>query len=87
MTDEELNKWNLRFCPKCRGHIQISFRQKKESGIETKPWSKYDGLSFAGASTRFCGRREFVMSNIRGRFGVLILISCANAKTQTVSLP
>jgi len=34
MTDEELNKWNLRFCPKCRGHIQISFRRKKEGGIE-----------------------------------------------------
>ena len=34
MTDEQLNRWNLRFCPKCRGHIQISFRQKKEDGIE-----------------------------------------------------
>ena len=34
MTDEELNKWNLRFCPKCRGHIQISFRRNKEGGIE-----------------------------------------------------
>jgi len=34
MTKEELNKWNLRFCPKCRGHIQISFKRKKEGGIE-----------------------------------------------------
>lgn len=34
MTDEELNKWNLRFCPQCRGHIQISFRRKKEGELE-----------------------------------------------------
>jgi len=34
MTDEELDKWNLRFCPKCRGYIQISFRRQKERGIE-----------------------------------------------------
>lgn len=34
MTEEELHRWNLRFCPKCRGHIQISFRRKEEGGIE-----------------------------------------------------
>jgi len=27
-TDDELEKWNLRFCPKCRGHIQISYVKK-----------------------------------------------------------
>lgn len=34
MADEELIKWNLRFCPKCIGCIQISYRRKKEGGIE-----------------------------------------------------
>ena len=24
----------MRFCPKCQGYIQISFRQKKKAGIE-----------------------------------------------------
>lgn len=28
MKDDELEKWNLRFCPKCRGHIQICFVKK-----------------------------------------------------------
>jgi len=34
LTNEELDKWNLRFCPKCKSHIQISFRRQKQSGIE-----------------------------------------------------
>jgi len=31
MNDEQLEKWNLRFCPKCRGHIRIG-RAKNPDG-------------------------------------------------------
>lgn len=35
MTDEQLEKWNLRFCPKCRGHIRIG--RTKSSDGQTVP--------------------------------------------------
>lgn len=53
MTDEELNRWNLRFCPKCRGHIQILFRQKKEDGIEIiKHCQNFDKCDYRSVLTK-----------------------------------
>jgi|GEM_PF-2260290 len=53
MTDEELNKWNLRFCPKCRGHIQISFKRQKEGGIEIiKHCQNLDKCDFRSVLTK-----------------------------------
>jgi len=53
MTDEELNKWDLRFCPKCRGHIQISFTHKKEGGLEIiKHCQNFDKCDFRSILTR-----------------------------------
>jgi hypothetical protein len=52
MTDEELNKWNLRFCPKCSGHIQISFRNIKEGGLEIiKHCQSFDKCDFRSILT------------------------------------
>ena len=52
MTDEELNKWNLRFCPKCRGHNKIAFRRQKEVVIEIiKHCQNFDKCNFRSIIT------------------------------------
>lgn len=52
MIDEELNRWNLRFCPKCRGHIYISFRRQKEGKIEIiRHCQNFDKCDFSSILT------------------------------------
>lgn len=52
MTDEELNRWNLRFCPKCRGHIQISFRQKEGKTEIIKHCHNFDRCDYCTELTK-----------------------------------
>lgn len=53
MTDEELNKWNLKFCPKRSGHIQIYFRNKKACGPEIiKHCQNFNTSDFRSILTR-----------------------------------
>lgn len=53
MTDEELIKWNLRFCPKCRGHIQISFRRQKDGGNKIiKHCQNFNTCDFSSVLTK-----------------------------------
>jgi len=53
MIDDELNGWNLRFCPQCRGHIKISFRKKKEGELEIiKHCQNFDKCNFRLLLTR-----------------------------------
>jgi hypothetical protein len=53
MKDEVLDKWNLRFCPICKGHIQISFSRQNESKIQIiKHCQNIDNCDYFSVLTR-----------------------------------